>query len=84
MDEIGFLVSHISDKGHIYIDPVGGFDPRNLFSRRVLVCTDDGDYKGVMNPGGKPVHIQEPGDAKKVPSLSEFFVDLGMGEKNQR
>ncbi|AVX03124.1 M42 family metallopeptidase [Maritalea myrionectae] len=83
MDEIGFLVSHISDKGHIYIDPVGGFDPRNLFSRRVLVCTDDGDYKGVMNPGGKPIHIQEPGDAKKVPGLSEFFVDLGMGEKTK-
>ncbi|MGJ8624559.1 MAG: M42 family metallopeptidase [Yoonia sp.] len=81
MDEIGFLVSHISDKGYLYVQPVGGFDPRNLFSRRVKVCTDDGDYKGVMNPGGKPVHIASPEDRKKVPELSEFFVDLGMGEK---
>ncbi|WP_106744803.1 M42 family metallopeptidase [Yoonia maritima] len=81
MDEIGFLVSHISDKGYLYLQPVGGFDPRNLFSRRVLVCTDDGDYKGVMNPGGKPVHIASPEDRKKVPELGEFFVDLGMGEK---
>ena len=28
MDEIGFLVSHITDKGFIYVQPVGGFDPR--------------------------------------------------------
>lgn len=79
MDEIGFLVSHISDKGFLYLQPVGGFDPRNLFSRRVLVCTEHGDLKGVMNPGGKPVHISSPEDRKKVPELSEFFVDIGLG-----
>ena len=81
MDEIGFLVSHITEDGFLYLQPVGGFDPRNLFSRRVLVCTDDGDYKGVMNPGGKPVHIASPEDRKKVPELGEFFVDLGVGKK---
>lgn len=81
MDEIGFLVSHITKEGFVYLQPVGGFDPRNLFSRRVLVCTDQGDFKGVMNPGGKPVHISSPEDRKKVPEVSEFFVDLGMGEK---
>ena len=80
MDEIGFLVSHVTDKGFLYLQPVGGFDPRNLFSRRVLVCTDDGDLKGVMNPGGRPVHIASPEDRKKVPEVSEFFVDLGLGE----
>lgn len=81
MDEIGFLVSHIDKNGFLYVQPVGGFDPRNLFSRRVLVCTDDGDYKGVMNPGGKPVHISAPEDRKKVPEVGEFFIDLGMGKK---
>ena len=81
MDEIGFLVSHIDKKGFLYLQPVGGFDPRNLFSRRVLVCTDDGDFKGVMNPGGKPIHISAPADRKKVPEVGEFFVDLGMGKK---
>lgn len=81
MDEIGFLVSHITKEGFIYVQPVGGFDPRNLFSRRVLVCTDHGDFKGAMNPGGKPVHISSPEDRKKVPEVSEFFIDLGMGKK---
>ena len=80
MDEIGFLVSHVSDKGFIHVDPVGGFDPRNLFSRRVLVCTESGDLKGVMNPGGKPIHTQAPEDRKKVPEPNAFFVDVGLGE----
>jgi len=81
MDEIGFLVTQVSDKGFVHVDPVGGFDPRNLFSRRVRVCTRDGDYKGVMNPGGRPVHISSPEERKKVPQPKEFFIDLGMGKE---
>ena len=80
MDEIGFLVSHVTKEGFLYLQPVGGFDARNLFSRRVLVCTDDGDLKAVMNPGGKPVHISSPEDRKKIPELGDFFVDTGLGE----
>jgi endoglucanase len=34
-----------------------------------------------MNPGGKPIHISTPEDRKKVPQISEFFIDLGMDAK---
>jgi len=81
MDEIGFLVSHVTDKGFVHVQPVGGFDPRNLFSRRVLVSTDEGDFKGVMNPGGKPIHISTPDERKKVPEPKDFVIDMGLGEK---
>jgi len=78
MDEIGFFVYSIDDKGYIWINPAGGFDPRNLFSRRVLVCTDSGDFKGVMNPGGRPLHISKAEERTKVPEVKEFFVDIGL------
>ena len=78
MDEIGFYVRHVDDKGFLWLNNAGGFDPRNLFSRRVLVVTEDGEFKGVMNPGGKPIHTQSPEDRKKVPEVSEFFVDVGL------
>lgn len=81
MDEIGFLVSHVSDEGFVHVDPVGGFDPRNLFSRRVLVCTGEGDLKGVMNASGKPIHTASPEDRKKIPEPGEFFIDLGLGKE---
>ena len=78
MDEIGFYVSHVDAKGWIWVNPAGGFDARNLFSRRVLVCTDDGDYHGVMNPGGRPIHISSPDERTKVPEVKQFFVDIGL------
>lgn len=80
MDEIGFMVNHVSDEGFLYVQPVGGFDPRNLFSRRVLVCTDSGDLKGVMNPAGRPVHISSAEDRKKIPEVHEFMIDVGLGK----
>jgi len=80
MDEIGFIVNYINDDGFIHVQPLGGFDARNLFSRRVLVCTDNGNYKGVMNPAGLPVHLAKPEDRKKVPNPDEFMIDIGMGK----
>jgi endoglucanase len=77
MDEIGFYVSHVDSKGWIWLSPAGGFDARNLFSRRVLVCTEDGDYKGVLNPGGRPIHISSADERNKVPEVKQFFVDIG-------
>lgn len=78
MDEIGFYVKGIDDQGFIRLNNAGGFDTRNLFSRRVLVCTDSGDLVGVMNPGGRPVHIASEEDKKKIPEVKEFTVDLGL------
>ena len=84
MDEIGFYVRHVDDKGFIWLNPAGGFDARHLFSRRVLVCAEKGDYKGVMNPGGKPIHLSTAEERKKVPEVTEFFVDLGMRAEQVR
>jgi len=78
MDEIGFYVRHVDDDGFIWVNPAGGFDTRKLFSRRVLVCTDKGDFQGVMNPGGKPIHISDAKERNRVPGVEEFFIDLGM------
>jgi endoglucanase len=78
MDEIGFYVTFIDDKGFLWMNSAGGFDTRNMFSRRVLVCAHGGDFLGVMNPGGRPIHISGPKDREKIPEVKEFYVDLGM------
>lgn len=78
MDEIGFYVTAIDSKGFLWMNAAGGFDTRNLFSRRVTVVSGEGDHHGVMNPGGRPVHIASPKDREKVPEVKEFFVDVGM------
>ncbi|QDU35095.1 Putative aminopeptidase YsdC [Poriferisphaera corsica] len=82
MDQIGFFVRFIDSKGLIYLQPVGGFDPRNLFARTVTICPDVNDPTkdviGVMNPAGKPIHIADEADKKKIPDVSEFIVDTGL------
>lgn len=76
MDEIGFYVRHIDDKGWVRISNVGGFDTRNLLSRRVRIQAKDGDLIGLMNPGGRPLHIAKDEDKKKVPEIGDFIIDL--------
>lgn len=78
MDEIGFYVRHVDEQGFIWLNAAGGFDTRNLFASRVTVVTESGDIHGVMNPGGKPIHISSDAERTKIPGVEEFFVDLGM------
>lgn len=77
IDEIGFYVRHIDDKGFIRIQNAGGFDTRNLFARRVMVQASSGeDLIGLLNPAGRPIHIAKDEDKKKVPEIAEFYIDL--------
>ena len=76
MDEIGFIVSQIDDKGFLRFNPVGGFDPRTLVAQRVVVHGRE-DLKGVLMPGVKPIHIMSPEEAKAGLKVSDFFIDLG-------
>ena len=78
IDEIGFYVRHIDDRGFVRLQNVGGFDTRNLLARRVTIMARGGDLPGIMNPAGRPIHIAKEEDKKKVPEVGEFVVDLGL------
>jgi endoglucanase len=79
MDEIGFLVRHVDDKGFLRLQPVGGFDPKTLIAQRVIVHGARGDaLRGVVMPaGGKPPHLMA-GEEPKPPKLEDLFVDVGL------
>lgn len=82
MDEIGFLVRFIDDKGFFRIQPVGGFDTRNLFSRRVKVHTAKGVFPGLIEPAGKPIHMSSAEERAKYLDVNDFVVDIGLpGDK---
>lgn len=78
MDEIGFMIKHVDDKGFLRLQPLGGFDPRQLFAQRVLVTARDGRVlPGVLCYATKPPHLLSKPDATP-PEIEQFFVDTGM------
>ncbi len=78
MDEISFIVTHIDDEGFVKFQPLGGFDPKTLTAQRVIIHGNK-DIIGVM--ASKPIHIMKPEERKKVPELSDYFIDTGMTAK---
>ena len=80
LDEIGFLVKYIDDKGFLRLQTLGGHDPTNMVSQRVLVTTADGEsLRGALQPARKPPHLMRGENQQQPPRADEFFVDLGMG-----
>ncbi len=75
MDEIGFMVTHIDDKGFIRFHTLGGFDPKTLTAQRVIVHGKK-DIIGVM--ASKPIHVMSPDERNKVVKLSDYFIDTGL------
>lgn len=75
MDEIGFIVTHITKDGFLKFNPLGGFDPKTLTAQRVIVHGKK-DVVGVM--GAKPLHVMTPEERNKAPKMKDYFIDLGM------
>jgi endoglucanase len=75
MDEIGFIVTHIDDKGFIRFHTLGGFDPKTLTAQRVIIHGKK-DVIGVM--ASKPIHVMTPDERNKVANLSDYFIDTGL------
>jgi putative aminopeptidase FrvX len=78
MDEIGFIVTHIDDKGFLRFHTLGGFDPKTLTAQRVIVHGKK-DLIGVM--GSKPIHIMTEEERSKTVKITDFFIDLGIPKK---
>lgn len=79
-DEIGFLVSHIDDKGFLWIAPVGGWDPQIAQGQRVHIIGHGGKkISGVI--GKIAIHLQETEQRKKVSEIKDLWVDIGAKDK---
>lgn len=75
MDEIGFMVTHIDDKGFIRFHTLGGFDPKTLTAQRVIIHGKK-DIIGVM--ASKPIHVMTTEERTKVAKITDYFIDTGL------
>lgn len=77
-DEIGFLVSHIDERGFLRVQPIGGFDVTVLPAQRVIVWDRAGNaHRGAFMLSIKPAHLLDGSENHKS-KTSDLFIDLGM------
>ncbi len=84
MDEIGFVVKFIEKDGFLRIHTIGGWDPRQMNSQRVIVGTRSGPLRGTLMYGTKPKHMLSDAEAAGAQKIQEFFVDLGISGDDVR
>lgn len=75
MDEVGFMVSLITDEGFIRFVPLGGWWDQVMLAQRVVVKTSAGDVFGIL--GAKPPHLLEREEAQKPVKKKDMYVDIG-------
>lgn len=79
MDEIGFMVHHITDSGFLRFLPLGGWWEQVLLTHRVWVKTYKGDLLGAI--GAPPPHLLSADDRKKVFDKKDMYIDIGVTSK---
>ncbi len=75
MDEVGMIVTAVTERGLLKFDCVGGINIPALMGKRVQF----GSTVGVI--GCKPVHLLEKDERKKLPAQKDLFIDIGATEK---
>ena len=81
IDELGFIVNYINDKGFVYFRPIGGHDRSMISGRSVHILSDKGIVKGVT--GKKAIHMMTPEERKKVPEFEDIWIDIGVNSKEE-
>jgi len=80
MDEVGAMVSGITDKGFIKLIPIGSINAPIMMSEHLNVVIEDGSFvPGVV--GAKPPHLLRDGASKQVSDFDDFVLDIGAESK---
>lgn len=79
LDEIGFMVTRITDQGYLKFQTLGGWWEQVMLAQRIEVHTRDGVVPGVI--GSKPPHLLTPEERKKVYDKRDMYIDVGAGSR---
>lgn len=79
MDEVGLMITDITEDGYLRFDTAGGIDRRVLIGKRVFV--GPGRILGVV--GSKAIHLTTQEQRKTLPKLSEMYIDIGAGSREE-
>jgi putative aminopeptidase FrvX len=79
MDEVGFMVTSITDNGMIRFQPLGGWWSQVLLAQRVQIITDNGPIVGVI--ASIPPHLLNEEKRKKPMEINNMLIDVGADDR---
>ncbi len=79
MDEVGFIVTHITSDGCLKFEAVGGINDSAAFARSVKVGKNK--INGVVC--AKPVHLLSGDEKKKCPPIKNLLIDIGAQSREE-
>ena len=77
MDEVGFIITHITPEGMLHFETVGGVTPAVTAGRPVLV--GEQAIPGVI--GTRPVHLITEEERKEYAKIEDMRIDIGAKDK---
>ncbi|RLE63593.1 MAG: hypothetical protein DRJ38_07175 [Thermoprotei archaeon] len=79
MDEIGFMVTYVTDEGFLKVTNLGGINPGTAIGNLVTVLAKRGEVYGII--GATPPHLLR--DGKKELTIDELFIDIGVSSREE-
>ncbi|MCA1056854.1 M42 family metallopeptidase [Rossellomorea aquimaris] len=79
MDEVGFMVTNITDNGMLRFQTLGGWWSQVLLAQRVQIITDNGPVIGVI--GSIPPHLLGEEQRRKPMDMKNMLIDIGADSK---
>lgn len=77
MDEVGLLITGITEDGFLRFDTLGGIETSVLNSKKVLIGKDR--LPGII--GSKAIHLQGAEETKAPTKLKSLYIDIGAQNK---
>jgi putative aminopeptidase FrvX len=81
LDEIGFIVKHVTEKGFVRFHGLGGWRDQVVLAQRVVIETSGGPVEGVI--GAKPPHLTSQEERGKMVTVDKMFIDVGAKDQKE-
>ena len=77
MDEVGFIITNITDEGFLSFRPLGGVMTAVLNSKKLLI--GENKIPGIV--GTKAFHLQKDDEANSPVKIKDLYIDIGASDK---
>ncbi|MDD4000100.1 MAG: M42 family metallopeptidase [Bacilli bacterium] len=82
MDEIGMIVTKITDEGYVKFQTIGGWWSQVMLAQEYTITTSAGkEFRAIT--GSKPPHLLSPEERNKNVEIDDMYLDIGVKDREE-